>query len=60
MEDQIPTINVIMETFNRGDLETTQFLVKQLNKVAEERGFGKGYWARFCESMVEAHEMLAR
>ena len=59
MEDQISTIETIIDASKARDLATAQRLVRQLNAVAEERGFGKDYWLRFCESMIEGHKILA-
>ena len=59
MDDQTNTIFAIIDASKAGDLETTKRLTRQLNATAEERGFGKDYWLRFCKSMVESHEILA-
>lgn len=59
MDDQITTINQIIDASKAGNLDTTKQLVRQLNATAEERGFGKDYWLRFCESMVEASRLAS-
>ena len=59
MDDQATTISLIIDAKKAGEIETMHQLVRQLDTTAEERGFGKNYWLRFCQSMVEASQIVA-
>ena len=59
MNDQTDRLDRIIKASQAGDLATTHREVRQLDRIAESRGFGKGYWLSFCKSMVKAHEILA-
>jgi len=59
MDDQVTTISHIIDASKAGDLATTQQLVRQLNATAEERGLGKNYWLKFCQSMAEASRLAS-
>jgi hypothetical protein len=60
MNDQTDRIDRIIKASQAGDKATAQAEARQLNRIAESRGFGKDYWLSFCESMVKAHEILAK
>ena len=60
MNDQTSRIDRIIKASLASDAAKAQQEIRQLDRIAESRGFGKGYWLSFCESMVEAHEILAK